>query len=63
MTIKKIVGAVGLTNKAEAIAVIGRTVNNNADVLKALIEKVDHLENELKQLQIGGQNNVNKRRI
>lgn len=49
--VRKVVGAVGMFNKTEAIVVVCRALNNNADVLKELIEKVDRLENEVKCLK------------
>ena len=54
--VRKVVGTVGMFNKAEAIAVVCRALNNNADVLKDLIAKVDCLENEVKQVKNSKEN-------
>lgn len=51
--VRKVVGSIGVFNKTEAIMLVCRALNNNADVLKELIEKVDRLENEVKQLKGG----------
>ena len=53
--VRKVVGAIGIFNKTEAIAVVCRALNSNADVLIELMKKVDRLENEVKRLK-GGTN-------
>lgn len=49
--VKRVVGTVTPYNVEQGTAKIGSALNINADVLKDLIDKVDCLEEELKQIR------------
>ncbi len=49
--VAKVVGTIGVFGHAESIAVIGRTLNKNADVLEELIDEVNKLKEEVEKLK------------
>lgn len=53
----KLTGEVPMFNHQESIAVIGRAVNYNAEILDKLIERVDELEQTIKKMKEAGNGN------
>lgn len=49
--VERVVGTIGIFGHAESIAVVGETVNKNADVLEELIDEVDKLKEEVAKLK------------
>jgi hypothetical protein len=53
----RVKGSVGIFGTVDSIAVIGRALNSNADILKQLINRVEELEEEVAKLK--GEENDN----
>ena len=49
--VNRVKGTVGIFGTVDSIAVIGRALNNNADILKQLINRVEELEEEVAKLK------------
>lgn len=49
--VNRVKGSVGVFGTVDSIAVIGRALNNNADILKQLINRIEELEEEVAKLK------------
>lgn len=49
--VNRVKGFVGVFGTVDSIAVIGRALNNNADILKQLINRIEELEEEVAKLK------------
>ena len=49
--VNRVKGSVGVFGTVDSIAVIGRALNNNADILKQLINRIEELEEEVIKLK------------